>query len=215
MRGSRVQAVVGELRGEKIDIVPWSSDSVRYVCNALAPAQVVRVMVDDVNKQMDVIVPDDQLSLAIGRKGQNVRLAVQLTGFRIDIKSETKMLEAQGDLEEALSVVDGAGETEAKLLLDHGISDLNALAEAETLFLTQIPGISEAGAARAQERAREIQAERLAAAEAEAQQAALAATAAESEGAQAPEPQAVVEAPSEGSASEATPGGTLDPGTGA
>ncbi|MEE2702592.1 MAG: transcription termination factor NusA [Myxococcota bacterium] len=215
MRGSRVQAVVGELRGEKIDIVPWSSDSVRYVCNALAPAQVVRVMVDDVNKQMDVIVPDDQLSLAIGRKGQNVRLAVQLTGFRIDIKSETKMLEAQGDLEEALSVVDGAGETEAKLLLDHGISDLNALAEAETLFLTQIPGISEAGAARAQERAREIQAERLAAAEAEAQQAALAATAAESEGAQAPEPQAVVEAPSEGSVSEATPGGTPDPGTGA
>ncbi|NRA02698.1 MAG: transcription termination/antitermination protein NusA [Myxococcales bacterium] len=204
MRGSRVQAVVGELRGEKIDIVPWSSDSVRYVCNALAPAQVVRVMVDDVNKQMDVVVPDDQLSLAIGRKGQNVRLAVQLTGFRIDIKSETKMLEAQGDLEEALSVVEGAGEAEARLLLDHGVSDLAALAEAETEFLAQIPGISAAGAARAQERAREIQAERLAAAaEAEAEQAAREAQP-ETPGAPEPEPAAPAETP-EVPAAEAVP----------
>ena len=85
MRGSRVQAVVQELRGEKIDIVPWSNDPVRYVVAALAPAQVVRIMVDDEKRSMDVIVPDDQLSLAIGRKGQNVRLAVQLTRWKIDI----------------------------------------------------------------------------------------------------------------------------------
>ncbi len=79
MRGSRVQAVVQELRGEKIDIVPFNTDPVKYVVSALAPAQVVRIMVDDENKSMDVIVPDDQLSLAIGKKGQNVRLAVELT----------------------------------------------------------------------------------------------------------------------------------------
>ncbi len=88
MRGSRVQAVVQELRGEKIDIVPWNTDSVRFVCSALAPAQVVRVMVDDSIRSMDVIVPDDQLSLAIGKKGINVRLASRLIGWKIDIKDE-------------------------------------------------------------------------------------------------------------------------------
>ena len=93
MKGSRVQAVVQELRGERIDIVPWSPDPARYVCSALAPAQVSKVIIDEGAKSMDVIVPDDQLSLAIGRKGQNVRLAVQLTGWRIDIKSESKMRE--------------------------------------------------------------------------------------------------------------------------
>ena len=91
MKGSRVQAVVQELRGERIDIVPWSPDPARYVCSALSPAQVSKVIIDEAAKSMDVIVPDDQLSLAIGRKGQNVRLAVQLTGWRIDIKSESKM----------------------------------------------------------------------------------------------------------------------------
>ncbi len=93
MKGSRVQAVVQELRGERIDIVPWSPDTARYVCSALSPAQVSKVIIDEQEKSMDVIVPDDQLSLAIGRRGQNVRLAVQLTGWRIDIKSETKMRE--------------------------------------------------------------------------------------------------------------------------
>jgi N utilization substance protein A len=82
MKGSRVQAVVQELRGERIDIVPWSPDPARYVCSALSPAQVSKVIIDEAERSMDVIVPDDQLSLAIGRKGQNVRLAVQLTGWR-------------------------------------------------------------------------------------------------------------------------------------
>ena len=89
MRGSRVQSVVQELRGEKIDIVPYSDNQANYVCNALSPAKVNRVFVDDDNHAMQVIVPDDQLSLAIGKNGQNVRLAVKLTGWKIDVKSET------------------------------------------------------------------------------------------------------------------------------
>ena len=174
MRGSRVQAVVQELRGEKIDIVPYAEDSVRYVCSALAPAQVVRVMVDDESRSMDVIVPDDQLSLAIGKKGQNVRLAVQLTRYKIDIKSESYMREVQEELEEALSAVEGAGEYEARLLLDHGVASLQELAEAEDELLTAIPGVSPEGAAEVRERAGRLAIEK---AEREAEEARLAAEA--------------------------------------
>ena len=95
MRGSRVQNVVSELRGEKIDIIPWSEDIARFACNALSPAVVSKVFVEDENKAMEIIVPDDQLSLAIGKRGQNVRLAAKLTGWRIDIKSETRQAEAE------------------------------------------------------------------------------------------------------------------------
>ncbi len=157
MRGSRVQAVVQELRGEKVDIVAFNPDPVRYVCAALSPAQVVRVMVDDANRSMDVIVPDDQLSLAIGKKGQNVRLAVQLTRWKIDIKSEARMREIQNELAAALAVVPGAGDYEAKQLLDHGISSLRELAEAEVEFLTAFPGISEEAAKQVKARARELE----------------------------------------------------------
>lgn len=90
MRGSRVQNVVSELRGEKIDIIPWSSDIVRFVCNSLAPAQAIKVFMDEGQRAIEVIVPDDQLSLAIGKKGQNVSLAARLTGCKIDIKGEGK-----------------------------------------------------------------------------------------------------------------------------
>jgi N utilization substance protein A len=90
MRGSRVQNVVSELRGEKIDIIPWSADMARFVCNALSPAQVVKVFMDEEQRTLEVIVPDDQLSLAIGKRGQNVSLAARLTGCRIDIKGEGK-----------------------------------------------------------------------------------------------------------------------------
>jgi hypothetical protein len=86
MRGSRVQSVVQELRGEKIDIIPYSDDAAKYVSSSLSPAKVNRVFVDDDNRTMTVIVPDDQLSLAIGKNGQNVRLAVKLTGWNIDMK---------------------------------------------------------------------------------------------------------------------------------
>lgn len=95
MRGSRVQNVVSELRGEKIDIIPWSDDVARFACNALQPAAVSKVYVDDENKSMEIIVADDQLSLAIGKRGQNVRLAAKLTGWRIDIKSETRAAEIE------------------------------------------------------------------------------------------------------------------------
>lgn len=95
MRGSRVQNVVSELRGEKIDIIPWAEDIARFACNALSPAVVSKVYVEDESRAMEVIVPDDQLSLAIGKRGQNVRLAAKLTGWKIDIKSETRQAEAE------------------------------------------------------------------------------------------------------------------------
>jgi N utilization substance protein A len=148
MKGSRVQAVVQELRGERIDIVPWSPDPARYVCSALSPAQVSKVIIDEVTRSMDVIVPDDQLSLAIGRRGQNVRLAVQLTGWKIDIKSESKMREIARWLSEAMSVVEGCGDPEADLLLQQGITSLEDLSECPNELLTSLPGIDEAGADR-------------------------------------------------------------------
>ena len=95
MRGARVQNVVSELRGEKIDIIPWSEDIARFACNALSPAQVSKVFVDEENRTLEIVVADDQLSLAIGKRGQNVSLAARLTGCRIDIKSETKAAEAE------------------------------------------------------------------------------------------------------------------------
>jgi N utilization substance protein A len=156
MKGSRVQAVVQELRGERIDIVPWSPDPARYVCSALSPAQVAKVIIDDAENSMDVIVPDDQLSLAIGRKGQNVRLAVQLTGWRIDIKSETKMRELAAWISEAMSAVPGCGDPEADLLLQQGITSLEDLANCEGDLLTSLPGIDEAGAALIREKAAEV-----------------------------------------------------------
>jgi N utilization substance protein A len=156
MKGSRVQSVVQELRGERIDIVPWSSDPARYVCSALSPAQVSKVIIDDAERSMDVIVPDDQLSLAIGRKGQNVRLAVQLTGWRIDIKSESKMRELAQWLSEAVSVVEGCGDPEAELLLQQGITSLEDLSTCDPELLTSLPGIDQAGDAAIRERAAEL-----------------------------------------------------------
>jgi N utilization substance protein A len=162
MKGSRVQAVVQELRGERIDIVPWSPDPARYVCSSLSPAAVSKVIIDDGAKCMDVIVPDDQLSLAIGRKGQNVRLAVQLTGWRIDIKSESAMREVAEWLARAVEVVDGCGEPEADLLLQQGITSLEDLAECQSDLLTQLPGIDEAGANRIKAKAAELTVEKAA-----------------------------------------------------
>ena len=96
-RGSRVRMVVSELRGEKIDIIPYNDEPARFVAKALSPARVREVLVDDANKQATVIVPDDQLSLAIGREGQNARLAARLTGWRVDIRSETEFAKEEQD----------------------------------------------------------------------------------------------------------------------
>jgi N utilization substance protein A len=161
MKGSRVQAVVQELRGERIDIVPWSLEPARYVCSALSPAQVSKVIIDEGERSMDVIVPDDQLSLAIGRKGQNVRLAVQLTGWRIDIKSESKMREVARWLSKAVSVVDGCGDPEAELLLQQGITSLEDLSECQSDLLSSLPGIDEAGAQAIKSRAAELAVEKV------------------------------------------------------
>ncbi len=173
MKGSRVQAVVQELRGERIDIVPWNPDAARYVCSALSPAAVSKVIIDEVQKSMDVIVPDDQLSLAIGRKGQNVRLAVQLTGWKIDIKSETKMQEMAEWFERAVAVA-GLGEGEADALVGDGITSLEDLAATSAEILGTAIGVDEAGASAIKEKAAELAVEKeaadvLAAAEAEAQ----------------------------------------------
>jgi N utilization substance protein A len=110
MRGARVQNVVSELRGEKIDIIPWSEDIARFACNALSPAQVSKVFVDEDNRTLEIIVADDQLSLAIGKRGQNVSLAARLTGCRIDIKSESKVAD-EVELEE-FSSYDGTNDVE-------------------------------------------------------------------------------------------------------
>ncbi|BCR04825.1 transcription termination/antitermination protein NusA [Desulfuromonas versatilis] len=124
MRGSRVQNVVSELRGEKIDIIPWTPDIARFACSALSPAEVTRVYVDNDEQAMEIIVPDDQLSLAIGKKGQNVRLAAKLTGWKIDIKSETRAAEAE--LEEL------RGEAAAEAAEESAAGDAVELAERHT-----------------------------------------------------------------------------------
>ncbi|HXV37655.1 MAG TPA: transcription termination factor NusA [Myxococcota bacterium] len=203
MKGSRVQAVVQELRGERIDIVPWSPDPARYVCSALSPAQVSKVIIDDEERSMDVIVPDDQLSLAIGRKGQNVRLAVQLTGWRIDIKSESKMRELAHWLSEAVSVVPGCGDPEAELLLQQGITSLEDLSNCDPDLLTSLPGIDEAGAAAIRARAAELAQRKLEEEAARLEEARLAAERAAAEAAAA---QAATEASAgDAGAAEASP----------
>jgi N utilization substance protein A len=116
MRGARVQNVVSELRGEKIDIIPWSEDIARFACNALSPAQVSKVFVDEDNRTLEIIVADDQLSLAIGKRGQNVSLAARLTGCRIDIKSESKVAD-EAELQE-FSSYDGTNLVEEEAVED-------------------------------------------------------------------------------------------------
>ncbi|MBX7115019.1 MAG: transcription termination factor NusA [Myxococcaceae bacterium] len=141
MKGSRVQAVVQELRGEKIDIVPWDEDPARFVCSALAPAEVARVIIDEANHAMEIVVPDDQLSLAIGRFGQNVRLAAQLTGWKLDINSETEVKERREFANKSLSALPGVNEMLIETLYAHGLREARDIAEASAELLAQIPGI--------------------------------------------------------------------------
>ena len=129
MKGARVQAVVAELSGEKIDIVPYDADAAKLVCNALAPAVVSKVIVDDDNKSMEVIVGDDQLSLAIGKRGQNVRLAAQLTGWRLDIKSESSVEERLSDAKVMLLRLDGMTDMMASILVQEGYSTVEQVAD--------------------------------------------------------------------------------------
>ncbi len=110
MKGTRIQAVVQELRGEKIDVVPWDPDPAKFVCNALSPAEITRVIVDEDEKAMEIVVPDDQLSLAIGKRGQNVRLASKLTGWNMEVTSESEYNEALKEISHILLNVEGINE---------------------------------------------------------------------------------------------------------
>jgi N utilization substance protein A len=141
MRGARVQSVVQELRGEKIDIVPFSDDQAKYVCSALSPAKVNRVFMYDESRAMEVIVPDDQLSLAIGKKGQNVRLAVKLTGWKIDVKSESIAASQEEEGHLALTKIPGIDEATAQKLFNEGWKNVAALAAADVESLASIPDI--------------------------------------------------------------------------
>jgi transcription termination/antitermination protein NusA len=154
MKGSRVQAVVQELRGEKIDIVPWDDDPARFVCAALAPAEVARVIIDEANHAMELIVPDDQLSLAIGRRGQNVRLAAQLTGWKLDINSETRVREMREFATRSLGALPGVSEMLVETLYAHGFRQARDVAEASPEVLAQIPGLDPARIPAMQEQAK-------------------------------------------------------------
>ncbi|MGI9533369.1 MAG: helix-hairpin-helix domain-containing protein, partial [Thermodesulfobacteriota bacterium] len=145
MRGARVQNIIQELRGEKIDIVPWSNDTARFTCNALSPAKVNKVIIDENNKAMEVIVDDDQLSLAIGRKGQNVRLASQLTEWKIDIKTETQVKKEQQEVISLLMSLPNLGEVTANLLYSEGYRSLEDIAFADSEILSNTAGIEDLG----------------------------------------------------------------------
>ncbi len=143
MKGTRVQNIVQELRGEKIDIVTYSQDPVRYVCNALAPAQVSQVVIDEDERLMEVTVPDDQLSLAIGKRGQNVRLASQLTGWRIDIQSESKVEKMAEEARGLFQLLDNVDEDMAETLTRLGFLSLEDISRADINDLRIIPGLDE------------------------------------------------------------------------
>jgi N utilization substance protein A len=148
MKGSRVQAVVQELRGEKIDIVPWDPDPAKFICNALAPAEIIRVLVEEENHTMEVVVPDDQLSLAIGKRGQNVRLASKLSGWHLDVTSETNYNRALKDAYDSLLRLDGVGEKTALDLYQSGYKSASEVAEAEVSDLLQMKDMDEEKAQR-------------------------------------------------------------------
>jgi N utilization substance protein A len=141
MKGTRVQAVVQELRGEKIDIVHWTPNPDDYVCRALAPAKVSKVIIDDDEHEMEVIVPDEQLSLAIGRKGQNVRLAARLTGWKIDVRSEAEADEESRRAKSSLVAIPGVSDITAELLYQEGFKSAEEVAEAELESILAVEGI--------------------------------------------------------------------------
>ena len=143
MKGSRVQNVVQELRGEKIDIIPWHVDAAKFVCNALAPAEISRVIIDESNRSMEVIVPDDYLSIAIGKRGQNVRLASKLTGWHLDVQSESRYNEAMKSGYESLMALPEVGVSLADALYEAGFFSVDEISIASVEDLLQIRDISE------------------------------------------------------------------------
>lgn len=140
MKGSRVQNIVQELRGEKIDIVPWDEDVTRFACNALAPAEIARVFVDETNREMEIVVPDTQLSLAIGKKGQNVRLAAKLTGWRLDIMSQSAAASRTAEAIFNLMLIPEMTQTMAQNIFQSGFSSFQAVSAASVQDIMTIPG---------------------------------------------------------------------------
>ena len=160
MRGSRVQAVVNELQGEKVDIIPWSEDAAAFIVNALAPAEVSKVVLDEDIQRIEVVVPDDQLSLAIGRRGQNVRLASQLTGWDIDIMTEAQESERrQAEFAERTETFMGALDVDemiAQLLASEGFATVEEVAYVPLNEITYIEGFDDETAQEIQNRARDF-----------------------------------------------------------
>jgi len=146
VKGSRVQAVVGELRGEAIDIIPWHPDPARFIEHAIAPASVRRIYIDDATHTMELIVPDDQLAKAIGRRGQNVRLAAQLTGWRIDIHSESSHREEASRARAELSRITAVDEEQVEILFSSGFQSAQEIADADIEELMDVLQSDEATA---------------------------------------------------------------------
>jgi N utilization substance protein A len=138
MKGSRVLNVVQELRGERIDIIPWSQDQAKYVCNSLAPAKISRAYIDEENRHMEMVVADDQLSLSIGKKGQNVRLASKLTGWKIDIKSESKMEKISNEILERFENLPYIGDVHSRILYNEGFRSIKDVAEVDPEELARV-----------------------------------------------------------------------------
>lgn len=142
MKGTRVQSVVQELRGEKIDIVNWTPDPAEYVVRALAPARVAKIVMDEDENTMQVIVPDDQLSLAIGKKGQNVRLASRLTGWKLDVCGEVEAEEEARKSRQSLTAIPGIGDVTAELLYQYGYKSAEEVAQSDEGALAEVDGIA-------------------------------------------------------------------------
>src|SRR5512143_132724 len=141
MKGTRVQSVVQELRGEKIDIVHWTPDPAEFVVRAMAPARVSKIVMDEEAHAMEVITPDDQLSLAIGKKGQNVRLASRLTGWNLEVRSEAEAEEESRRARLSLGAIPGVGDVTAELLFQHGFKSAAAVAQAEEAAVADVDGL--------------------------------------------------------------------------
>ncbi len=147
IKGARVQNIVQELRGEKIDIIPWNPDPAKFATQALAPAEVSRIILDDANHAMEIIVPDDQLSLAIGKRGQNVRLASKLVGWKIDVKSESKYSKSLKEGYLSLLKIPGVGEMTASALYEAGFTSAQDVAATTIEELQQFASLNEKKAA--------------------------------------------------------------------
>ena len=147
IKGSRIQNITQELKGERVDVIIWENDPVQYICNALAPAKIAKILMDEEQKKMQIIVPDDQLSLAIGKKGQNVRLAVKLTGWNLNLVSEQESKQAKKEALFNLSLIPEMSETKAQSLFQYGYTQVEQLATAKAENLKLIPELEDAAVA--------------------------------------------------------------------